>query len=83
MHIYTVIKQKVQSLQTERNEHVFKQDIYDDSDGARLASFGIEFQTEEAKEKKQLLSVALLCAGPFRRDMVCELERVFLECGVQ
>ena len=33
------------SLQTERNEYVFKQDINDDSDGTHLTSFGIEFQT--------------------------------------
>ena len=52
MHICTVIKDKVQSLQTERNKYVFKQDINDDSDGAHLTSFGIEFQTEEAKENK-------------------------------
>ena len=31
--------------------YVFKRDLYDDSDGAHLISFGIEFQTEEeAKE---------------------------------
>ena len=52
MHICTVIKEKVQSLQTERNEYVFKRDLNDDSDGAHVTSFGIEFQTEEeAKEK--------------------------------
>ena len=51
MHIYTVIEEKVQSLQTERNKYVFKRDLDDDSDGAHLTSFGIEFQTkEEAKE---------------------------------
>ena len=30
---------------------VFKQDLNDDSDGAHLASFGIEFQTEEEAKK--------------------------------
>ena len=47
MHICTVIKDKVQSLKTERNKHVFKRDLDDDSDGAHQTSFGIEFQTEE------------------------------------
>ena len=46
MHICTVIKDTVQSLQTERNKYVFKRDLNDDSDGAHLTSFGIEFQTE-------------------------------------
>ena len=66
MHICTVIKDKVQSLQTERNKHVFKRNIDDDSDGAHLISFGIEFQTEEeAKENERSPIVALLCAGAF------------------
>ena len=47
MHICTVIKDTVQSLKTERNKYVFKQDLNDDSDGAHLISFRIEFQTEE------------------------------------
>ena len=73
MHIYTVIKEKVQSLQTERNKYVFKRDLNDDSDGAHL-TFGIEFQTEEeAKENERSPSVALLCAGLQRRDMLYEL----------
>ena len=76
MHICTVIKDKAQSLQTERNKYVFKRDLNDDSDGAHLTSFGIEFHTEEAKENEQSPSVALLCAGLLRRGMVCELERV-------
>ena len=42
MHICTVIKEKVQSLQTERNKYVFIRDLNDDSDGAHLASFGID-----------------------------------------
>ena len=49
-----------------------------DSDGVHLTSFGIEFQTEENNRSP---SVALLCAGLLRRGMVCEQERVFLECG--
>ena len=82
MHIYTVIKEKVQSLQTERNKYVYKRDLNDDSDGAHLTSFGIEFQTdEEAKENKQSPIVALLCAGLLRRGMVRhELERVSRMC---
>ena len=75
MQICTVLKDKVQSLQTERNKYVFKRDSNDDSDGAHLTSFGIEFQTEEeAKENERSPSVALLCAGPLRRGMVHELE---------
>ena len=49
----------------------------DDSDGAHLTSFGIEFQTdEEAKENERSQTVALMCAGKLRRGMVYELERV-------
>ena len=81
MHIYTAIKEKVQSLQTERSKYVFKRDLDDDSDGAHLTSFGIEFQTEEeAKENERSPSVALLCAGLLRRGMVYELERVLQVC---
>ena len=59
MHICTVIKDKFQSLQAEQNKHVFKRDINDDSDGAHLTSFGIEFQTEEeANENERSPSVA-------------------------
>ena len=51
MHICTVIKDTAQSLYTEQNKNVFKRDLNDDSDGAHLTSFGMEFQTEEeAKE---------------------------------
>ena len=54
MHICTVIKDTVQSLYTEQNKYVYKRDLNDDSDGAHLTSFGIEFQTEEvANEKKK------------------------------
>ena len=77
MHICTVIKDNVQSLETERNKYVFKRDLNDDIDGAHLTSFGIEFQTEEkAKENERSPSVALLCAGLLRRGMVYDLERV-------
>ena len=77
MHICTVIKDTVQSLQAERNKYVFKRDLNEDSDGAQLTSFGIEFQTaEEANENERSPSVALLCAGLLRRGMVYELERV-------
>ena len=69
-------------LSTERNKYVFKRDLDDDSDGAHLASFGIEFQTEEeAKENERSPSVALLCAGLLRRGMVYELERALRVCN--
>ena len=81
MHICTVMKDNVQSLLTERNKYVFKRDLNDDSDGAHLTSFGIEFQTEEeTKENERSSSVALLCAYLLRRGMVCELGRVLREC---
>ena len=63
MHICKVIKEKVQSLYTERNKYVFKRDLNDDSDRAHLTSFGIEFLTEEAKENERSPRDALLCAG--------------------
>ena len=51
MNICTVIKDTIQSLQTEQGKHVFKRDLNDDSDGAHLTSFGRKFHTEEeAKE---------------------------------
>ena len=46
-----------------------------------MTSFGIEFQTEEAKEIERSPSVALLCAGLLRRGMVYELERVLRVCN--
>ena len=80
MHMCTVIKEKVQSLYTERN-NVFKRNLDDDSDGAHLTSFGIEYQTEEeAKDSERSPSAALLCADLLRRGMVYELERVLREC---
>ena len=81
MHICTLIKDTVESLKTERNKYVFKRDLNDDSDGAHLTSFGIEFQVEEAKENERSSSVALLRAGLLRRGMVYELERVLRVCG--
>ena len=61
--------------------YVFKQDLDDDSDRAHLTSFGIEFQTEEeANENERSPSVALLCAGLLRINMVYELERVLRVC---
>ena len=81
MHICTMIKEIVQSLQTERNKYVFKRDLDDDSDGAYLTSFGIEFQTEkEAKLNERSPSVAILCAGILGRGMVYVLERVLRVC---
>ena len=62
-------------------KYVFKRALDDDSDGAHLILFGIEFQTEEeAKEKVRSPSAALLCAGLLRRSMVYELERVLRVC---
>ena len=61
--------------------HVFKRDLNDDSDGAHLTSFGVEFQTEEAKDNARPPSVALLRAGLLRRGMVYELERVLRMCN--
>ena len=62
---------------TEWNKYVFKRELNDDSDGAHLISFGIEFQTEEeATENERSPSVALLCAGLLWRGMVYELQRV-------
>ena len=83
MHIYTAIIENAQSLQTERNKYIFKRELNDDSDGAQLTSFEIEFQTEEeAKENLQSPSVALLCAGLLRRGMEHELEQVLRVCDV-
>ena len=53
-----MIKEKVQSLLAERNKCVFKRDLDNDSNGAHLTSFGIEFQTE-AKENERSPSVVL------------------------
>ena len=76
MQTCTVIKDAVQPLQTERNKHVLKRDLNDDSDGAHLTSPGTEFQTEEeAKENERSPSAAPPCAGPPRRGMVYEPER--------
>ena len=79
MNICTVIKDTVQSLQTEQNKYAFKRDLDDDRDGAHLTPFGIEFRTEP-EENERSPSVALLCAGPMRRGMVYELERVLRVC---
>ena len=81
MHICTVIKDTIQSLETERNKYVFKRDLDYDSDWAHLTSFEIEFQTEEeAKENERSPSVALLCAGLLRRGIVYEQKRVLRVC---
>ena len=82
MHIYTVIKEEVQSLQTERSKYVFNRDLDEDRDGAQLTAFGMEFQSEEeAKEDERSPSVAILCAALLRRGMVYELERVLRVCN--
>ena len=77
MHICRVIKDTVQSLQTERSTYVFKRDVIDDSHWAHLTSSGIEFLTEEeAKQNERSARVVLLRAGLVRRGMVYEMERV-------
>ena len=81
MLICTVIKEKVQYLLTERNNYVVKRDLFDDRDEAHLTSFEIEFQIEEeATEIERSPSVALQCAGLFKRGIVCDLERVLRVC---
>ena len=45
MHIRAVMKEKVQSLETERNKYVFKRESNDDRDRAHMTLFGIECQT--------------------------------------
>ena len=51
MHICTVIKEKVQSLQTEQNKYVLKQALDDDSDVAHLAS--LEYNSRQKKKQKK------------------------------
>ena len=46
---------------------VLRRHLNDDSDGEYLTSFGIEFQTEEAKENERSPCVALLCAGSIEK----------------
>ena len=41
MHTCTVIKDTVQSLKNQQNNYVFKRNLDDDSDGARLTSLVI------------------------------------------
>ena len=61
MHICTVITDTVQSLYTEQSKFVFKRDLNDDSDGAHLTSFGIEFHTEDEAKKKNDHQVLPYC----------------------
>ena len=82
MHICAVIKDKILSLLTERNKYVFKRDLDDVSDGAHQTSFGIEFQTEEARKNERSPRVALLCAGLLRSmswSGVADVRRLFLQ----
>ena len=44
-------KKKVQTLKTERDKSVFNQDLSDNSNGASLISYCLEFQTEEGRKK--------------------------------
>ena len=51
-HAHTYNDQRESSVFVKK--YVFKRDLNDDSDGAHLTSFGIEFQTEEeAKENER------------------------------
>ena len=61
MHACTVIKEKVQSLCAERNKYDFKRDLNDDSDGAHLTPFEIEFQTEEESKENSDHQVLTYC----------------------
>ena len=64
-----------------RNKYVFKRDIDDDSDGAHLTSFVMEFETEEeAKENERSSSVAFLFADLLRRGILYEMERALRVC---
>ena len=53
-----------------------------------MTSFGIEFRKdEETKENERSQSVALLCTGQLRREMVHEQQRVLrvydgLQCSI-
>ena len=58
------------------NKYVFKQGLYDDSEGAHLTSF-----PESRRSNERSPSAALLCAGLLRKGMVYELERV-LGCAM-
>ena len=55
MHIISVIKDKVLSLETERNKYVFKQDLNENSDGAHLTSFGIVPDRRRSKRKRAII----------------------------
>ena len=60
--------------------YVIKRELNDVCDRAHLASFGIEFLTdEEPKQNERPPSVVSLCAGLLRRGMY-ELERVLRLC---
>ena len=62
---------------------MFNQNVNDDSDGAYMISFGIEFQTEEKARKRAITKYCFtVCAGLLGRGMVCELEHLLLECDV-
>ena len=55
------IKKKAKSLQTERNKYVCKRDLNNESDGAHLTSFGIEFQAEEKRKRAITKSCLTVC----------------------
>ena len=46
-------------METDRNKYVLKRDLDDDSDGAHLASLGIEIQTEEEAKKRAITKCCL------------------------
>ena len=54
-----MIKDKVQSLQTEQNKYIFKRDLNDDSDGTHLTSFGIVPDRRISKRKRAITKCCL------------------------
>ena len=63
MHLCRLIKEKVQSSQADRYRYVSKLVIDEDSDGAHLRSFQIDFQIEgEVKYNARSSSFALQSA---------------------
>ena len=52
-HMYNDQGERSVFVNRKKKKYVYKRDLDDDSDGAHLTSFGIEFQTEEkAKENE-------------------------------
>ena len=50
MHLCSLMKDNIHTLQAERNRYVYKRHLYYVSDGEQMTSFLLEFQIEgEAK----------------------------------